>query len=73
MFDNLADQNRIDFLLERDTPEEVLTFAVQCVRQYRVAVIASKRKHGKRGAFREKYISSYLFHKQYVLENQSEA
>lgn len=69
MFDNIADQDRIDFVLERDTPEEVLIFAKQCVHQYRGAVLASKRKHGKRGAYREAYISSYLFHKNYVLEN----
>lgn len=73
MFDNLTDQDRINFLLERDTPEEVLVFAKQCVRVYRGAVIASKRKFGRRGAFREAYINSYLFHKNYVSENQREA
>jgi len=70
MFDDQGDIDRIEFLKTRDTPEEVLFFANQCVRQYRVAVLSAKRKFGRRNAYREAYIRSYLFHKQYVLENK---
>jgi len=69
MFDNQNDIERIEFLQGRDTPEEVLFFANQCIHQYRGAVLAAKRKFGRRNAYREAYIRSYLFHKQYVLEN----
>ena len=69
MFNNSGDHERIDFLLARDTPEEVLVFARQCVHVYREAAIASKRKFKRGAAFRRAYIESYLFHKQYVKEN----
>ena len=64
-----GDQDRLDFLLTRDTPEEVLDFARRCVKVYRGAAIASKRKYGHGGAYRRAFIESYLFHKQYVKEN----
>lgn len=63
---NSADQARIDFLLTRDSEEEVLKFARQAARCYRGAALASKRKHGRRGVFRQAYTNSYLFHKRYV-------
>ena len=66
---NYADQERMQFVTERDGPLEAMYFARQCVHQYKVAALASKRKHGKRGYFRVAFIESYLFHKQYVLEN----
>jgi hypothetical protein len=64
-----ADQNRIDFLLTRDTPAEVLEFARMAARCYRGAALASKRKHGHRGAYRQAYVRSYQFHKRYVKEH----
>lgn len=66
MFDKLADQNRMRFVFERDGYDEAMFFARQCMHVYRGAVLASKRKHGKRGVFREAYIHSYVFHKHYL-------
>lgn len=66
MMNNAADQQRIDFLLTRDSEEEVIDFARQAARCYRGAALASKRKHNRQGVFRRAFIESYLFHKRYV-------
>ena len=63
---DFADQERMRFVTERDGPLEAMYFARQCVRQYKTATLASKRKHGKRGYFRVAYIESYLFHKNWL-------
>lgn len=69
MFDNQTDIERMQFVTERDGPEEAMYFARQCVHQYKIAALASKRKNGQRGTYRRAFIESYLFHKQYILEN----
>jgi hypothetical protein len=61
-----ADRERIFFLIERDTPDKVLKFANQAMNCYRKAALASKRKYGRGGAYRFKYIESYLFHKKFL-------
>lgn len=60
------DQQRIDFLLTRDSEEEVLDFATRTRNVYRGATLASKRKHNRQGVYRRAFIESYLFHKRYV-------
>ncbi len=69
MYDR-GDTNRIEFLQSRDTAEEVIAFAEQCIRVYRGASLASKRKHKRQGRYRKEYAYSYLFHKRYVKENK---
>ena len=63
---NWADQERMQFVTERDGPTEAMYFARQCVIVYRKATLASKRKHGRRNVYREMYIQSYLFHKNWL-------
>lgn len=64
-----ADIERMLFLEERDTTDEVYAFVSQCIIVYRKAALATKQKNGRRGHYRQKYIESYLFHKRW-LENK---
>lgn len=61
----MSDINRIAFIENRDGAQEAADFASQCVRQYRYAVIAGKRKYGRGFVYRTSYIESYLFFKNY--------
>jgi hypothetical protein len=63
-----TDINRIKFLLERDTLEEVIYFARQCIKVYKGVALGSKRKFGRHHTFRVAYIRSYLFHKRWLEE-----
>ncbi len=69
---DIGDKDRIKFLQERDTAEEVMFFVKQCVRVYRGATLASKRKYNRRGTYRLAFIRSYLFHKRFIKENSPE-
>lgn len=63
------DVNRIRFLTERDSVDEVNAFIKQTVLCYRRANLAAKEKYGKRHAYRRKYIDSYIFHKKFMLRD----
>lgn len=67
----MSDQNRINFLIGREVNFfSVIGFAIQAKEQYRRATLSSKKKYGRGGEFRKKYIESYLFHKQFVEQNK---
>ena len=65
LIDN-ADGNRIQFLIERDSPEQVVAFAEQARHCYRRASLAAKEKYGRGGAFRLQYAQGYYFHKLFL-------
>lgn len=69
MSNRQSDINRINFIIDRDAPEKVIAFAKQARSQYRRASLSSKRKYGKGGVYRFKFIDSYLFHKKFVEMN----
>ena len=65
----MSDRDRILFLIDRDSPQQVIDFAIQAKGQYRRAVLSFKKKYGRGGAYRRMYIDSYLFHKRFVRDN----
>ena len=61
----MSDKQRIEFLENRDTEEQVIYFAKQTTKQYRNALLSAKRKYGKNHTYRKQLIQSYIFHKNY--------
>ena len=56
--DKLYEQDRFNFVLQRDGLEAALAFARQCMRLYLRANTTSKRRYGKRTTYRKSYLES---------------
>ncbi|MHB8409968.1 MAG: hypothetical protein ACYDHY_18105 [Acidiferrobacterales bacterium] len=63
------EQNRLDFIEQRDGRDAAVVFALRTLRTYRKAVLAkrhSRRHHASLPEYRRSFIESYVAFKRYV-------
>lgn len=70
----MSEEQRYNFMLERDGEELALAFAVQVCKGYRSAVLQGRKRgysnphHGSIPEYRRGFIESHLFYKRILAE-----